>query len=601
MWSAICWLVCKSGHTDIGEQIAVRQGIDMQGELVDQKLPNTGLTGSGVSRRWLLLAGAALIVANAVGVHEVVAQDAGDRIRKIVLVTAAQASDPQEFQAAQLAAAEWRKLGLEVEVRGMPRPQLSDLVWFNRDKWDTTMWRMVGRPERSDPDELIYNLFHSSTREKGFNFVGYQNPAYDVIAEAQRGELDITRRKALVNEAQDIIMRDRPYLFLVYPKNVVAYLNTSWKPSSIIDQSGIGIRNFWTFVGAEPLGATKDMVANATEAMNAINPLYISGAIDSWVTDLVWDRLFRVGPDGLPAPWSAESFKWIDTTNLEVKIRKGQMWHDGKPMTLDDIIFSFEAPGGDKSPMYKPFVSNIAAMEKIGDDTIRFKLKTPNAAFITANLAKINLIPKHVWEPVLARLAGTPQTAESYQEPSPVGSGPFKVARFRLQEEVVLERFAQHWSPPKMERWILRIVTNTEAAMGMLRRGEVTFLSDYRGDPKLLEDLAKQNPAVQVASTVDMGFRFVAPNLRRPPFDDTRFRHALMLTMNRNLMAQAAWNGYAVPANSHVSAALPFWHKGEQFRPNLDEAKRILQQAGYRLVNGRLHYPTGIKETLAPT
>ena len=71
-------------------------------------------------------------------------------------------------------------------MRGLPRPQVSDIVWYNRDKWDVTMWRMVGRPERSDPDELIYNLFHSSTREKGFNFVGYQNenrsvwyPCYD--------------------------------------------------------------------------------------------------------------------------------------------------------------------------------------------------------------------------------------------------------------------------------------------------------------------------------------------------------------------------------------------------------------------------------------
>ncbi len=553
-----------------------------------------------VNRRSLLLAGAALIVANALGVHEVRAQEPGDRIRKIVLVTAAQASDPQEFQAAQLAATEWRKLGLDVEVRGLPRPQLSDLVWFNRDKWDTTMWRMVGRPERSDPDELIYNLFHSSTKDKGFNFVGYENPAYDKVAEAQRGELDLTKRKALVNEAQDIIMRDKPYLFLVYPKNVVAYVNTAWKPASIVDQSGIGIRNFWTFVGAEPVGATKDMVVNATEAITAINPLYVSGAMDSWITDLVWDRLFRVGPDGLPKPWSAESFNWTDTTTVEVKVRKGQLWHDGKPLTLDDVVYSFEAPAGDKSPMYKPFVSNIASIEKVGDDTVRFKLKSPNSSFLTATLAKVNLIPKHVWEPVLAKLAGTPQTAESHQEVTPIGSGPFKVARFKLQEEIVLEKFAQHWTPPKMERWIMRVITNTEAALGMLRRGEVNFLSDYRGDPKLLEDLAKQNAAVQVASTVDMGFRFVAPNLRRPPFNDPRFRNALMLTLNRNLMAQAAWNGYAVPANSHVSAALPFWHKGEQPRTNLEEARRMLQQADYKLVGGRLHYPAGIKETLTP-
>jgi peptide/nickel transport system substrate-binding protein len=522
----------------------------------------------------------------------------GDRVRKLVLISGAQAADPQEFQAAQLIAQEWRQLGLEVEVRGMPRPQVSDIVWYNRDKWDVTMWRMIGRPERSDPDELVYNLFHSTTREKGFNFVGYVNPEYDRIADAQRAEIDVEKRKALVYAAQDMIMADVPYLFLVYPKNIVAFNSSVWKKDTIVDQSGIGVRNFWTFIGAMPAGNQRDMVLNATEAMNAVNPLYISGAIDSWVTDLVWDRLMRVGPDGLPQPWAAESVTLVDGTTVAARLRAGMMWHDGKPLTVDDVIFSFQAPAGDKSPMYKPFVANIAGMEKVDDSTVRFKLKTPNASFFTSTLAKINLIPKHIWEPILSGPQLEGKTAESYQEPMPIGSGPFKVVRFKLQEEVLLERNATHWSAPKIDRWVLRIVTNAEAAVGMLKRGEVNFLSDYRGDPQILEDLAKADKAIEIAATIDMGFRFVAPNLRRPPFDDVNFRKALKLAIDRNLMAHAAWNGYAVPANSHVSAALPFWHKGERFNPNIEEAKKILEKAGYKLVGGKLHYPDGKRETL---
>ncbi len=523
---------------------------------------------------------------------------AADQVRKIVLVSAAQAADPQEFQAAQLIAQEWRKLGLDVEVRGLPRPQVSDIVWYNRDKWDVTMWRMVGRPERSDPDELIYNLFHSTTAKDGFNFVGYQNPAYDKIAEAQRVEIDQTKRKALVYQAQDMIMADLPYLFLVYPKNVVAYNSNIWKKDTIVDQSGIGVRNFWTFIGATPVGSQKDMVANAAEALNAVNPLYISGALDSWVTDLVWDRLMRVGPDGLPRPWSAESVAYIDPTTVEAKLRPGQTWHDGKPVTVEDVIYSFQAPAGDKAPMYKPFVANIASMEKVDDKTLRFKLKNPNASFFTSTLAKINLIPKHVWEPILTGPTLQGKNAESYQEPQPIGSGPFKVVRFKVQEEILLEKNPTHWAAPKMDRWILRIVTNTEAAVGMLKRGEINFLSDYRGDPKILDDIAKTQKEIEIAATVDMGFRFVGINMRRPPFDELNFRKALSLVINRNVMAQAAWNGYAVPANSHVSAALPFWHKSEQFRPNIEEAKKILEKAGYKLVGGKLQYPDGKKETL---
>ena len=89
-------------------------------------------------------------------------------------------------------------------------------------------------------------------------------------------------------------------MFLVHPTKVFAFDKTVWDPASIVDAGGLGIRNFWTFVGAEPLGDQKDMVLNSSDEMNAINPLYISGATDSWVTELIWDRLMRIGA-GRPA------------------------------------------------------------------------------------------------------------------------------------------------------------------------------------------------------------------------------------------------------------------------------------------------------------
>jgi len=530
-----------------------------------------------------------------------VAANPGDQIRKLVIVSAAQASDPQEFQAAQLLAQAWRQLGLDIEVKGMPRPQLSDLVWNTRDKWDMTMWRMVGRPERSDPDEFAYNLFNPATAATGYDFVGYDNPNYMKIAEAQRSELDQGKRKQLIYEAQDAINKDQPYIFLVYPKNVLAYDKSVWKQSTVVEQSGIGIRSFWTYLRAEPLTAQKDMITNAAEAMLALNPLYISGAIDSWLTEIIWDRLMRVGPDGLPIPWAAEKVIQVDPNTVDCVLRPGQKWHDGNPMTVDDVVFSFKAPAmGDKSPMYKPFVANIADVMATDDKTVRFKLKTPSAAFAASTLAKINLIPKHVWEPIMADLMTKPQNVETYQEQHPVGSGPFKVARFKFTEEIVLEANKDYWETPKPERVIMRIVTNTSAALGMLPKGEINFLTDYRGDPKLLTDLAKQNPNIEVVSTIDMGFRFVAPNQRRPPFNDPAFRRALSYATNRQLMAVAAWNGFAVPANSMISPALKFWSKPgiDDLKVDMSAAKKMLEDAGYVLVGGKLHYPGGVKETL---
>ena len=91
-----------------------------------------------------------------------------------------------------------------VALVAVPWPQMADQVWYKRldeDTWDLTMWQMVSRPERSDPDEFTYNLFHSSTAEKGYNFIGYVNSAFDELAEKQRVTMDPDARKKIVDQA----------------------------------------------------------------------------------------------------------------------------------------------------------------------------------------------------------------------------------------------------------------------------------------------------------------------------------------------------------------------------------------------------------------
>lgn len=551
-----------------------------------------------MNRRSLLLSGAALALPLAAG-----AQAAGDAVRKLTIISRPQSNNPQAWQAAEMIVQEWRKLGLDVELRPMPRQQQSDVVWRERDKWDMTMWQMVGRPERSDPDEFIFNLFHSSTAATGFNFVGWVNPEYDRLAEAQRRESNPERRRVLVREAQELVNAQQPYGFLVYPEQVHAYNRTQLKEGTLTSQAGLGLRNIWTYLGVEPIGNRRDLVLNASEPLLAIHPFWISGATDSWTTELIWDRVMRIGPDGRPRPWAAESVTWTSPTELAITLRAGQKFHDGSPLTPDDVMFSFEAPGVQtKAPMYAPFVRNLAGMQRTGELAFTMSLKQPEAAFETATLSKLNIVPKAFWEPVLKEYLGRPENLERYVLERAIGSGPFKVARARLNEEVILERNTEHWAAPKIERWILRITPNTEAVLGMLNRGEINFMADYTGDPELVEDLVKRNRTLVMSKAVDVGFQFVAWNHRRPPFNDPAFRRALSALIDREQMANAAWNGFAVPANSHVSPALPFWYRDgivEAAPKGMEMARKILQDAGYQVINGRLHYPPGVRETTA--
>lgn len=550
----------------------------------------------GLLRRWGLFSGAAALL---LGTGTAAAQQAGDKMRPLVMFAQTQGADPQAWQASQLIAQEWRKLGLDVEVRGLPRQALTERVWNQRQSWDVAMWRFIGRADRTDPDDFIYNLFHSSTRERGFNFVGYANPEVDRLVEAQRVEVDPAKRQTIVHRAQSVIANDQPYAFLVFPKRTEAFSRASLDPASITVLPGVGIRNVWSFTEARPLGADRTLRVSAGETMSAIHPLFISGAVDTWVIELLYDRLMTIGKDGLPRPWAAERVTQVDATTIEIVLRSGMTWHDGKPVTADDVAFSFEAIGrGTKVPMYKPFVTDIDRIERFGERGLRFVLKRPNAAFFTATLARVNLIPKHVWEPLFADIESKPETIEQVRVETPIGSGPFKFARWRRGEEVVLDANPAHFAAPKVERWILREVPNPEAAIAMMRSGELNVLPEYKGDPEVLEAAAKQAGTLEVVSSPSIGFEFVAFNLRRPPFDNPVLRRALSSVINRGLMVSAAWNSYADPAASSVSSVLKFWNNADARNPSatIAEAQATLAAAGFVMIGGKLHHPPGTKD-----
>lgn len=519
---------------------------------------------------------------------------AGEPVPTIEILSNVQAADPIEFESTRLLVETMKQLGIDAVHKPMPWEQQADLVWFNRDDWQMTAWRMVGRPERMDPDEFVYNLFHSSTAEKGYNFIGFQNEAYDALAVEQRATTETEARRQLIFEVQKIIAEEAPYIFVAHPKVPFAFRSDVFDPATIVDAQGIGIRNFWTWINAEPVGDQKDIIANTGDVLQAINPLYIAGDAPSRVTEVIWDRLMRIGPDGLAQPWAAQSVEWEDETNMVVTLREGMKWHDGEPVTVEDVIYSFTAPAGDEAPMYKPFVDRIASIEKIDDLSLRFTLSEPWAAFEVASLSKLNLIPKHIWEPILDDLAGSEENAESIQEDIPIGSGPYKFVAWKPSEEIILEANEEHWAAPKFERMIIRIIPNVEAALGQLGTGELNFLMEWEGDPTVLQATADGDDNIEIVSTTSLGFRFFAMNERKPPFDDPAFRRALAHATPKENIIKNIFKDFAVPADSHVSLAIDYWHNPDlpQYEFDLEKARQTLLDAGYSYdADGRLLMP----------
>lgn len=522
------------------------------------------------------------------------AQEPGARVPSVVVLSETQGADPIEFESTRLLVENMRQLGLDVEHRAIPWEQQADIVWYDRMNWQMTAWRMVGRPERMDPDEFVYNLFHSSTAESGYNFPGYINADYDALAEAQRGETDRETRRDLIYQAQELIGRDVPYIYVGHPTLPQLIRVDVFDEASIVDQQGIGVQNFWTWTGLTPLGDQKSIITNSPTVVQSINPFYISGDIDSRVTELIWDRLMRLGPDGLAQPWAADSVVWEDSLNVLVTLRDGMMWHDGEPVTVEDVKFSFEAPMGDEVPMYRPFVSKIANIEIVDDSSLRFTLSEPWVAFETASLSKLNIVPKHIWEPILAGLSDSDDNAESYQEEVPIGSGPFKFVAWDFNETVILGANVDHFSPPKAGQWVLRIIPNAESTLGQIQTGELNFLREWSGDSQILAEVADADPDIRLYASPELGFRFFAFNLRTEPFNQLVLRQAVAHVLPRAAILGNIFKGFAEPADSYVSVAIDYWHNPDlpQYEYDVEAARQLLADAGYTWdEEGFLHYP----------
>ncbi|MCY4061729.1 MAG: ABC transporter substrate-binding protein [Chloroflexi bacterium] len=550
----------------------------------------------------------------------VTSQMMGEAVPPIIVHSVTQAERPIEYETTRLVVENMRELGLEVEHRAIPWAQLIDEIWYSRTEessaadrpFQMTHWRMVGRPERSDPDEFTYNLFHSSVRDGGYNFIGYNNPEYDALAEAQRVEVgDREARLDIICEAQRVIRNDMVNAYFIHPLTPQVVNTAVFNPDSITTQAGIGVHNFWTWIGIEPTSDEgKTLITSTTSFLNSFNPLEIAGDAPSRVTEMTWDRLMRINPIGVPEPWAAESVVWEDSHNVVVTLRAGMKWHDGEDVQSDDAAYSFEAAlagttqtdedGKEEfrpeAPDYHPFARNVANIEIIDDLSLRFTLHNPSAAFETSSLAKLNLIPKHIWEPIINDLLERDDAdADSIQEEIPIGSGPFKYVAYDVNEFVFLEAFDDHWARPNIDAWIMNVLPNQEATLGQIQAGEMNFLWEWPGDPGVLQQIVADNEHLDLFSAISIGMNYFAFNVRYAPFDDVTFRQAIAHTIPQEFIIDNIFNGLAAPADSFVSAALEYWRQCDDlptYDYSIDGARSLLEGAGYSWDDeGRLHYP----------
>lgn len=282
----------------------------------------------------------------------------------------------------------------------------------------------------------------------------------------------------------------------------------------------------------------------------------------------------------------AESATWLDPKTLQLKIRSGIKFHDGSPLTADDVVFTFrriitdnaiDYPKPHTSPR-KGLVAPLLSIDKKDDLTAVMNFSGPWPS------AFQQLVQQQIVSKAYVEKNGSKGLAEK-----PMGEGPFKfVSASSGLEEVVMERFADYWGgapdlppvgPAQVQRAVFRVIPETSTRVAALLSGEVDIITEVPAD---LIDTLKAKSGVQVKTVAGTRPLWMEMNVKQEPFTDVRVRQALNYSVDKDLIVKKVYNGMAQPLGGPLSPLDNFADPNLKPYPyDKNKALALLKEAGW--------------------
>jgi peptide/nickel transport system substrate-binding protein len=311
---------------------------------------------------------------------------------------------------------------------------------------------------------------------------------------------------------------------------------------------------------------------------DALNPVTVSAlATDDVVKYMLFTPLVAFDEKLNPVPHLAERWE-LAPDAVTFHLRGDVRWHDGRPVTAEDVKFTFDLAKDPKtaSQMGSVYLGGVTEATVVDPRTIRFTLDGPQAQpldnFWWAP------VPKHVLESVPRE-----QLAQNAFNQKPVGSGPFRFDSWQKGDRMTLvanDSFAPSLGGrPRVDRVVFRIIPEATARLTELRTGGVDV--NYT----VLPDEAKQLEAGARGITVhhypSREFTYLGWNNERAPFDDPRVRRALSMAVDREALIGSMMFGYARQTGSVIPPISPMAPDLPPIPHDTAQAKRLLAEAGW--------------------
>jgi len=552
-------------------------------------------------------------------VRNVAGHDRPERVSLSIKAASADA-DPFAIDIARRLANNLEAVGVAARVTPVTSEELRRQVLLNTD-FDLYVGRFPAS-DSLDPDAL-YPLLHSRfTSEPGWqNPFGYTDLELDELLERQRASSGGRRRRA-VADIQDRIARTLPFLTLALPDHLTA--SRAAADADWVVESGLGLLTVEATGEAnrDPDGELRLTTTDERITENQ-NPLAAEFRQSGALTGLLYDPLARP-VDGRIAPWLATDWAWGEdggAATARVTLRADLSWHDGEPLTGEDVAFTYRlladtSLGDRESPVpasrFRGRSSLVEDADAVDDRTVELRFATASPE-VARRALTVPVLPRHVWRDRTGEAGVAGLGPEGVTEAlvtsnaDPVGSGPLRFDRAAPGDSVALERNPDHFlhreSPegipsnlrgkPAFERLVVKVTASNMSAVELVANGDADATLSYLGPdtvPRIVRSDALRLTANRSPSFYHLGF-----NARRAPLSNPRFRRAVARLLDKGSLAAETFDGYATPAATPL-AGTPWasddlaWNGADPARPffgtdgtlDAERARAAFREIGYR-------------------
>jgi len=333
-------------------------------------------------------------------------------------------------------------------------------------------------------------------------------------------------------------------------------------------------------VAAKP-GGTLRMVFVADPP--TLDPAHATDLTSSAVIRQVFDALLELDQKLVPAPALAE--RWTvsaDHRAYTFHLRRGAKFHNGREVRAADVKYSFERAARGKRPwvfeklvgareFIKGSATDIGGVRVVDDATVELRLERPFAPFLhLVAYDAASIVPR---EEADKRGAGFAS--------HPVGTGAFRFVSWRRDDQVVLERFPEHFrSPAHVERVVFRIIPAEATRFNEYVAGQLDVTDIPTGRCRALQSDARLKGDVAIWPT--LGTSALRFNVERAPFTDARVRRAIAHAIDPSIIVDRLLEGCVTPAQGIVPPVLAGWTATAKRLPlDRERARTLLAQAGF--------------------